>query len=164
MVLRRKINDLVEMIVKACQDVYGNRLLTVAVFGSVGRGTPNPFSDIDLLIVAENLPPGRLSRMEHFNRVEKLVEPRLRELSREGINTSLSPVIKTPPEIHAGSLLFLDMIEDAAIFYDRDRFFNRYLACLAERLQSLGATRVKRGERWHWVLKPDYQQGEVFEI
>lgn len=35
------------------QRTYGPRLVTFAVFGSVGRGIPRPDSDIDLVVVAE---------------------------------------------------------------------------------------------------------------
>lgn len=35
---------------------YADRLVSLVVFGSMGRGTPRPDSDVDLLIVAEPLP------------------------------------------------------------------------------------------------------------
>lgn len=47
----------------ACLAHYGARLLSVAVFGSVARGTPRRDSDVDLLIVADPLPRGRLARV-----------------------------------------------------------------------------------------------------
>jgi predicted nucleotidyltransferase len=43
---------------------YGARLVSLVVFGSIGRGTARPDSDVDLLIVAENLPDGRMARVE----------------------------------------------------------------------------------------------------
>lgn len=36
----------------ACRQHYGDRLRSVAVYGSVARGMPRPDSDVDLLIVA----------------------------------------------------------------------------------------------------------------
>jgi predicted nucleotidyltransferase len=35
---------------------YGERLISLAVFGSWARGTATPASDLDLLVVAEPLP------------------------------------------------------------------------------------------------------------
>jgi hypothetical protein len=35
---------------------------------------------------------------------------------------------------------------------------------LRERLATLGARRVWRGNAWFWDLKPDYQPGDVFEL
>ncbi len=164
LMLRQKFKFSLEKIVEICRDIYADNLVTVAVFGSVGRDTPNPYSDIDLLIVVDNLPVGRLKRVFQFAAVEEQFEPWLKQMKEEGVYTSLSPVIKTPGEINRGSLLFLDMTVDALILYDRDDFFHNYLAELRKRLQELGAYKLQHGERWHWVLKPDYQVGDVFEI
>lgn len=45
---------------------YGDRLVAVAVFGSWARGTATPASDLDLLVVAEPLPPSRMKRVREF--------------------------------------------------------------------------------------------------
>ena len=47
---------------RSCEEVYGERLRTVAVFGSAGRDTARPDSDLDLLLVADPLPKGDLPR------------------------------------------------------------------------------------------------------
>ncbi len=148
----------------ACEARYGPRLVALAVFGSVGRGTPRPDSDVDLLLVADPLPDGRLARMAEFQEVETALEPRLAEARRHGLHPSLAPIIKTPAEVALGSPLFLDMIEDARILHDRHGFLERAFADLRSRLERLGARRVWRGDAWYWDLKPDYQPGEVFEI
>jgi len=149
---------------QVCLDVYGPRLVSLVVFGSMGRGTPRFDSDIDLLVVAEELPRGRLRRVGEFAQVEERLASWFAELRGVGLDFSLSPVFKTPAEVEAGSLLFLDMLTDSRILYDRHEFFTDYLKRLARRLQELGAYKVVEGSRWHWVLKPDYRPGEVFEI
>jgi len=156
---------LLEALLQACQQYYGRRLITLAVFGSLGRGTAGPESDVDLFLVVQPLPRGRVPRADEFSaHVEQALEPLLRQLAADGVHTRLSPIIRTPEEIEQGSPLLLDMIEDALILYDRDRFFARTLEALRERLAALGARRVWRGEQWYWDLKPDYRPGEVFEI
>jgi len=149
---------------EACKSVYGENLITVAVFGSVGRGTPSTTSDIDLLVISRNLPPGRINRVEQFTAVEGTVSVLLDSLKKQGIYPSLSPVLKTPEEVQAGSLLFLDMVDDAVILYDRDHYFSNFLEEFSSRLKKLGARKIYMRGRWHWLLKPDYRQGEVFEI
>lgn len=124
----------------------------------------NYFSDIDLLIVARRLPKGRLNRVEEFEKVETKVEKYIKEAQKYGVYTRLSPVFKTRDEVLMGSPLFLDMVEDAIILYDRESFFSSHLDKLRERLKELGSKRVKQGTRWYWILKPDYRPGEVFEI
>jgi len=162
--LRESFNNTLYRILEACQKIYGEDLITLAVFGSVARGTPNPESDIDLLIVAQNLPSGRLKRMKQFNKVEEFLASWIESLRKNGINTTLSPIIKTPEEVTAGSLLFLDMTEDVLILYDKEKFFTNFLQEFSMKLKRLGAKKIIIGERWHWVLKSDYTEGEVFDI
>lgn len=144
----------------ACEQVYGDRLITLAVFGSVGRGTARPDSDIDLLLIADPLPRGRMRRVEEFEQVEKL----LRERGGTEAAHRLSPHFKTPEEVRHGSPLFLDMTEDAHLLFDREGFFASELARLEQRLAELGARRIWRGNAWFWDLKPDYRPGEIFEL
>jgi predicted nucleotidyltransferase len=140
-------------------------LISVVLFGSVARGTFNFFSDIDVLIIARELPQGRILRVREFEKVDEQLIPLLDELRRKaGIQTEISPILKSPEEAQKGSPLFLDMVEDGIILFDRDNFFSNILDRLRDRLKALGAKRVWRGETWHWVLKPDFKPGEVFEI
>jgi predicted nucleotidyltransferase len=143
---------------------YGSRLVACAVFGSVGRGTPRHDSDIDLLIVARDLPRGRTSRVEEFVAVETRLEPVLRTAAAQGVSATLSPVFKTPEEVETGSPLFLDLVEDARILHDPSGFLAGYLERLRARLAALGARRVWRGNAWYWDLKPDLKPGEVFSL
>jgi len=79
----------------ACQSFYGDRLVSLVVFGSVGRGTPRPDSDVDLLVVADPLPDGRIPRVREFDEVERSV---VGTGSVEGAHR-LSSIFKTPAEV-----------------------------------------------------------------
>jgi predicted nucleotidyltransferase len=159
-----RFDELLSAVAVACQGHYGQRLVSLAVFGSVGRGTPRPDSDIDLLIVAEDLPRGRVARVADFARIEAEVGETLRRLRSEGVTTELSPVLKTPSEVEQGSPLFLDMLEDARLLVDRGAFLEHAFERFRARLARLGARRIWRGNAWFWDLKPDYKPGEVFEL
>ena len=152
------ITKLLNRLTSLCKDHYGERLISLAVFGSVGRGTPRPDSDIDLLLVIKGLPLGRITRVKEFAAIETALG-----MAIQG-RIELSPVFKTPEEIANGSPLFLDMVEDVRMLFDRDDFFKNILKNLKERLQRLGARRIWQGNVWYWDLKPDYKQGEIFEI
>lgn len=102
-------------------------------------------SDVDLLIIAQDLPRGRMNRVTEFEAVEAAVAGEAEQARRQGVHTELSPILKTPEEAMAGSPLFLDMIDDARILYDRDGFFARRLALLRERPPQLGIKRLWRG-------------------
>ncbi len=151
-------------LVPACEAVYGPRLVSVALFGSVARGTMRPDSDIDLLIVAEPLPDGRMERAAEFEAVEARLKPVLEEAWRAGVTTCLSPVFKTPAELHRGSLLFLDLTDQARLLYDKDNILRNYLDDLAGRLKAMGARRIYKGGGYYWQLKPDYRWGDKIEL
>ena len=139
---------------------YGTSLVSLAIFGSVARGSARPESDIDLFIVCDNLPDGRRRRVARFLEMED----RLRAKYPAIVKVLLSPVIKTPAELGRGSPLLWDMTEETTILFDREETLARCLDGVRGRLLKLGAHRVFRPEGWYWVLKADYRPGEVFEI
>lgn len=162
--MREFFEEILQNALKAISKLYRQNLVSVAVFGSVARGTPGPESDIDLLIVCQELPQGIRKRINDFLEVEKELEPLLREAGKKGVHVEISPILKTIEEVKAGSWLFLDFVEEARIIYDKGSFFSTFLESLQVRLKKLGARRIKRGDRWYWVLKPDLKPGEVFEV
>jgi predicted nucleotidyltransferase len=162
--INAQFKSLLAHVLAACQQHYGPRLVSVAVFGSVGRGTPHPESDLDLLIVADDLPDGRLPRVAEFRAVEAALSPHLAEARAAGLVPEVSLIFKTQAEARQGRLLFLDMVEDARVLYDRGGFLQETLAQFKARLDRLGARRIWRGNAWFWDLKPDYQPGEAFEL
>jgi hypothetical protein len=161
---RRAFEAIVAALEPAARAVYGERLVAAALFGSVARGTMRPDSDIDLFLVVEPLPADRSARMTEFGGLEaRLAEP-LAAARRAGVHTVLSPVIKTPAELRAGSLLHLDLTDQARILYDPRGVLRGYLDELAARLRALGARRVHRGGGYYWLLKPDYRWGDRIEL
>jgi predicted nucleotidyltransferase len=159
-----RFEPLLATLLSAVRARYAERLVSVAIFGSVGRGTPRPGSDVDVLIVADDLPSGRVARMDEFSKVEQDLAPALATARRAGLAPEISVVIKSREEAAAGSMLMLDMIDDARVLYDRDDFLRGALESLRVRLERLGARRIWRGDTWHWDLKPDLRPGEIFEL
>jgi hypothetical protein len=155
---------LVEKLVNALKKKFGDKLITVAVFGSVARGDARKDSDMDLMLVIDSLPKSRLKRQMEFMDVEKEIKDYLDELTHAGYLLEFSPIIKTPEEAAKISPLYLDMIEDIVIVYDRGDFFRNVLEKLRNRLKKLGSMRVNIGKKWYWILKPDYRFGEVIRI
>jgi hypothetical protein len=155
---------IVESVVAACRDVYGERLVAVALFGSVARGTMRPDSDIDLLVIVEPLPAGRRARQLEFEQVDRRVEPVLAQARRAGVYAFVSPVLKTPEELRAGSFLHLDLPDEARLLWDPSGSLRRYLDDLRERLKAMGARRVGSGAGAYWILKPDYRWGDRIDL
>lgn len=156
--------NLIDCLKGSCLEVYGDRLVSLCIFGSVAAGTMRPDSDIDLLVVCDSLPRGRMARVREFEAVDRLCEGALSRAKQEGVSTIFSPHIKTPDEVLRGSPIFLDMTDTVRMLIDRNRFLGDYLKGLKERLTSLGAKRVKFGGGYYWLLKPDLKPGEEIDL
>jgi hypothetical protein len=112
----------------------------------------------------DNLPRSRRARLETFDAVERGVAAELEALRQSGIETELSPVLRTPEDVKTASPLMLDLTEDAIILEDRGGVLEAALEDLRRRLRRLGSRRVWSGESWYWDLKPDYRRGEIIEL
>lgn len=156
-------DELIRVLGAELERRYGERLVTFAVYGSVGRGTARPDSDLDVLAVVRGWGP-RTQRSAEFSEIERALQPALDAAAQQGVTTFLSPLLKTPEEVEGGNLIYLDMVEDAKLFVDRDGFFAARLDRLRRRLAELGAKRVWRGTKWYWDLKPDYKHGDTIEL
>ena len=111
--MHAEYDALLAELLDACRRHYGARLVALAVYGSVGRGTPRWDSDVDLLVVANGLPAGRFPRVDDFRAVEQAVATRIEAARDAGLHAELSPIFKTPAELLRGTPLLLDMTEDA---------------------------------------------------
>ena len=151
-------------LLQACRAHYGRRLVSLALFGSVGRGTARPDSDVDVLIVAGPLPDGRVARAEEFSAVEQALDPWMQTARRAGLSPTFSPIFKTPAELALGTPLLLDMVDDARVLVDDIGCLGQALQRVRARVEALGARRIWMGSAWVWDLKPDYRPGDVFEL
>jgi len=157
--------DIALHVCELLKEYCGENLVSVVLYGSVARGTARRDSDIDLLFVFETMPQSAFERDDYIMPVlEKVREMKIAQLFSQGIFTDFSYVIKTRKEATYHSPLYLDMVEDAKMLFDRDGFFAGILSDMKARMTALGSRRVFVGEKWYWILKPDIKTGEVFEI
>jgi len=160
-----RLNPLLHSLLQACRDLYGERLVALAVFGSWARGVATPESDLDILVVADPLPRGRMKRLDEFEVVERATEPaRALVWPAEARELELSPVLKTPDELRAGSPLYLDMTLWRIMLHDRGGVLEQYLAALAGRMAQLGSRRTETKGGAYWDYKPSMTPGEVVEL
>lgn len=144
--------------VPAWTALLGERLVSLVLFGSVARGDAHDRSDIDLLIVAESFP----------RRLADRRRPLLAEWARvrgalPAVDWNL--VTKTPEEARAHSPLYLDLVEDAVLLFDRGGFFEAVLHSLRARMQALGSRRIYLPDgSWYWDLRPGFRFGDVVEL
>jgi predicted nucleotidyltransferase len=139
---------------------WGDRLVSIVLFGSVARGQAGPASDIDLLLVAKDLPRALADRRRPF--LESWERARA---ARALPYVQWNLVVKSLEEGRVRSPLYLDIVEDGILVLDRDHFFEGVLSAMRERMRILGSRRVCLADgTWYWDLKPDFRFGEVVEI
>ena len=146
------------------QEILGDNLTSVVLFGSVARGEALVSSDVDLLVICRELPAGAFRRREMLAPVGKRLQADLGRLRAQGIHTDFAEIIKSEAEAQRTHPVYLDMTEEAAILFDRGSFFAGILERLRERLRELGAKRRQLGRLRYWDLKPDFKPGEAIVL
>lgn len=162
--LEAALRTLAEEYARALQETLGERLVSVVLYGSVARGEPRVTSDVDLLAVVEGLPQSRLQRHAVLEAADARVESRVEALAARGVHTAVSGILKTPAEAQRIVPLYLDMVEDAVLLFDKDGFFAAILERLRQSLARLGSRRHRVGRFRYWELKPDLRPGEIFSL
>lgn len=162
--LSQTLRGLAVRYAEVARDILGENLTSVILFGSVARGEPDPQSDIDLFIICRSLPKGAFRRRAVLDPVRERLHDKLACLWKAGIYTDFVEIIRTEDEARRPRLLYLDMTEEAILFFDRDSFFAGILDRLRYRLRELGAQRKQLGMIRYWDLKPDFRLGEVIEL
>jgi len=158
---------LVTYILELLRSFLGDDLISVVVFGSVARGRADLNSDTDVILVASNMPRSLSERMEILANllVEFSKTQTCEELNRRGLNTwvQFHPLTMEEAELHRP--IYLDVVEDGIIVYDRGGFIKRVMEGFKSKLEALGAKRVFLEDgSWYWDLKPSIKRGEVVEI
>lgn len=153
-----RFREAIEYVLAELEKLLGEDLVSVVIFGSVARGDFKEGSDIDVLIVAKSFP-------ESYSRRISLLVP-IAEGARRKVPDH--PVQFYPLRVDEASKsrpIYLDLLTDSIILYDRDGFMEGVLKDLREKLARLGAKKVKLEDgSWMWVLKPGLRVGEVIEV
>lgn len=141
---------------------FGDKLISLVLFGSIARGTAKQESDIDLLIILKDAPDSYYKRLEPVIDIEL----KLRESLSEKVQAPLfSSIILSEKEAMENRNIFLDMIDVSIILYDKNNFFKNRLKELKNRLLELGSKKVVLEDKtWYWNLKPDMAAGEAIEL
>lgn len=159
---------ILERFLELLKQTFGDSLVSLVLYGSVARGDAEADSDIDLLLILRDPPNNYHRRLDQVLGVQSDLEreevyKRTRE--RLDIEPFLSHIILSKEEADENRYIYLDMVEDAKILYDRDNFFAQRLKVIKKRLRELHSKRVWLEDgTWYWDLKPDLKPGEVFTL
>jgi predicted nucleotidyltransferase len=73
-VIKEPYSTIIEKLLRLLKERFGDDLISIAVYGSIARGDYRNDSDIDLLIIARNLPFSITERIKIFDSIEALLE------------------------------------------------------------------------------------------
>ena len=127
-------------------ETLDSNLVALAFFGSWARGEEKEWSDIDVLLIAKELPD------DPFERRWLVQEPVLSLGER-----SISVLARTVEEFSEDvSPLHLDLGLDAIVFYDPRGFLARRLKRVQELIKEAGLMREEKasGFAWRWKESP----------
>ena len=135
-------------LVETLRAAFGERLVSVVLFGSHARGEARPESDVDIFLVVKGLPESPLDRIVEIRRP---LAGRVRE--------RVAFIAKTPEEVLAGvPSLYLDLALDGRVLYDTGFFCERQ-AVLRRLIEQAGLRRVVRGGEFCWEWETPPRQG-----
>lgn len=157
------LSRLRDALVDAFLRVFKDNLISLVLFGSYARGEPEPDSDIDLLVVLGRV-DDRYAIQKDLDEVEELLKPLFNDMSVCGFRSYLSPIVLSKEQALVVRPLYIDLVFDANILYDREGFMFKLLSRLKEKLTMLGAERRRIGSKWVVILKKDFKFGEVIEL
>ncbi|MCX8162569.1 MAG: nucleotidyltransferase domain-containing protein [Candidatus Bathyarchaeota archaeon] len=144
------------------KEIFGDSLISCVLYGSLGRGGDDKPSDTDLLLVLDTC----MSYSERCDMLGKMLAKLYTTdlaytMARLGYNIFIEFYPLSVEEALVFRPIYLDMVEDAVILYDKDGFFKSILAKTRSLLSKLGSRRVWIDrDRWVWILKPDISFGE----
>jgi len=149
-------------------DTFGERLVSIMLFGSIARGDWNYDSDIDILIIAKGWEDKPVwSRIREVRKVKERLEvsPEYSEALKAGYHPIIQNYTLSVEEARKFNRIYLDAVIDGIILYDRDEFLSRILQSVRKRLEEMGSIRITfPNKRFCWVLKRDFKAGEVIVL
>ncbi|MCS7135288.1 MAG: nucleotidyltransferase domain-containing protein [Candidatus Aenigmarchaeota archaeon] len=117
------IEKVLSEFVKACKKKFGNKLVSIVLFGSHARKTARKTSDVDLLVIVEDLP-------ENFWERDRIAEEISWKFFKED-DIYLEIVLSTKKDIKNAAKhfnpIFLGILTGYKIIYDKNDFFEKIL-------------------------------------
>ncbi len=133
MSLHEAFQRLLEAFIAECERVWRDRLVAVVLYGPYARRLVHTQRDVDLLVVAEDLPASPWERYDVVMDLMERLEPALQSVYETvGFYLYVSPVLKTPSELEGLDTPYIRLVRQGRVLYDRDEWFQRHFPLLPE--------------------------------
>ena len=139
---------------------FGDRLVSVCLYGSVARGEARANSDVDLLVVLEKLDGGPVHALRTVYGCLEDLRLERRFLLRHGVATDVSIYPLAREEARRFHPIYLDVAEDGIVLYDVGGFFAHLQFQAVGTLINSGGVKVRSRGEWFWRMPKDFVFGE----
>jgi len=156
--------EYLKLVLEEVRKEFGVSLISFIVYGSVARGDDDKLSDVDVLLILDTSESysERCSRLAKI--LTKIYAHKLTlKLIEEGYNVFIEFYPLSLNEALNFRPIYLDMVDDAVILYDKG-VFEKIMFQLLKLFKQLGSRRIWLDKKtWFWELKPDIKFGEVIK-
>lgn len=133
-------------------------LVGVLQFGSTIKSPLKHETDLDLLLVFEQLPKSRWEQFQLTADLEKQLNSDLKKL--EGFHIEVSFILKQESQLDHLSSFYLDFIDTSKVWYDPQGLLQQLLKDIQSWIDKNGSYKVKKGNLWYWVYSPQTSSKE----
>ena len=116
-------------LIRRIKDFYRDNLTSIVLFSSCGRGELSVSSDIDLLIILDH------SKFRPRERISEFFEHIADTLEIGDFILPVSPTICTKSEARNFHPIYLSMVHECVVLYDKQGFFKRILQYVQGKLK-----------------------------
>lgn len=139
------IKAITQQVKKKLGELNEIEIVSIAIFGSMARQEADESSDVDLMIVAENIPQKRIHRIPEIIKIKRQFS------SSIPLDILLVSKNECLLNFRNHNPLYLDITLDAKIIYDDDDFLNKLIAETHEYILANGIYRTN--DSWSFPVK-----------
>ena len=139
----KMLNKVLDEFLQRCKQKFGDNLISIILFGSYARGMATEYSDVDLLIIAKNLPKRRIERYKLMSDID------LEFLKKYHI--VLSPILLEPGELPTKVVnpLICGILTGYKIIYDKNNFWKNYLERIKPVIKRIKPVFIDEEKEWN---------------
>ena len=145
LIVMRDISKILDEFLQKCKEKFGDNLISIILFGSYARETATKYSDIDLLVIAKNLPKRRIDRHKVLRDIV------LEFIYKYGIN--ISPILIEPRDLSPKDInpLICGILTGYKIIYDKNNFWKNYLERIKPVIKRIKPVFIDEEKEWKIV-------------
>lgn len=150
--IRQQLNQILNKWVGSPIIQSDKSIIGIIQFGSTTKNIIKHQTDVDLLIIFNQLPQKKMERSLRIDPIHESLESELKKIN--GYELVPSIVVKSKDNCDMLSPIYLDMTENSNTLYDPEGVIKRLLERTHAWIKRHGSYKVQKGNLWYWILDP----------